>query len=270
MPHCRPLGFATPSSVHCEGEGTENSVCFHIINSFTSSLPGKRLIVSRRTSHGCEDRALCPWRIASVARFRSRKKLFQDQRCCSHSRGILTELAADACIWTGGFVAPTLAGEAGIAVNERNQVIVDPFMRSLSHPEIYAIGDAASPREDPGVRVRMAAVTAIILAAHGADCLSRVLRGKVPMPLSFVYAGQGIALGPHDFIGFSLDPNDKPVPPYFTGRLGSFIRKLGLRCFAASASIDYRFHVVFWLGKRRYAAQQRRARRASQQVGHLP
>src|SRR5947207_15097210 len=76
-----------------------------------------------------------------------------------------SELACDLCIWTGGFVAPPLAREAGLAVNEHNQIIVDPFLRSISHPEIYAIGDAASPAEDPGVRVRMSAVTATIVGA---------------------------------------------------------------------------------------------------------
>src|SRR5260221_1410077 len=50
-----PLEFATLSSVHREGEGKENSVYFHSINSFTSSVPRKRLIVSRRPSHGCKD-----------------------------------------------------------------------------------------------------------------------------------------------------------------------------------------------------------------------
>src|SRR5207247_315104 len=58
------------------------------------------------------------------------------------------EIACDLCVWTGGFVAPALACEAGLTVNEHNQVIVDPFLRSISHPEIYAIGDAAHPREE--------------------------------------------------------------------------------------------------------------------------
>jgi hypothetical protein len=53
-----PLELATLSSAY--REGAENSVRLPIsIHSFTSSLPGKRLIVSRRTSHGCEDIALC-------------------------------------------------------------------------------------------------------------------------------------------------------------------------------------------------------------------
>lgn len=120
------------------------------------------------------------------------------------------ELACDLCIWTGGFVAPPLAKEAGLAVNERNQIVVDHFLRSISHPEIYAIGDAASPREDPGAHVRMSAVTAAIMGAHGADSLSAVLSGKAPRPFGFAYLGQGIALGRHNAIGFNNYPDDRP------------------------------------------------------------
>ena len=110
-------------------------------------------------------------------------------------------------------------------MNERNQIVVDPFLRSISHPEIYAIGDAAHPREDPGAPVRMSAVTATIMGAHGADCLSAVLRGKSPRPFSFAYLGQGIALGRHNAIGFNNYPDDKPIPPYFTGWLGYQFRE---------------------------------------------
>jgi NADH dehydrogenase FAD-containing subunit len=129
------------------------------------------------------------------------------------------ELACDLCIWTGGFVAPPLAKEAGLVVNERNQIVVDPFLRSISHPEIYAIGDAAHPREDPGVRVRMSAVTATIMGAHGADSLSAVLHRKAPRPFSFAYLGQGIALGRHNAVGFNNYPDDKPIPPYFKRKI---------------------------------------------------
>src|SRR5207245_3208199 len=103
-----------------------------------------------------------------------------------------SELACDLCIWTGGFVAPPLAREAGLAVNERNQIVVDPFLRSISHPEIYAIGDAAHPREDPGVPVRISAVTATIMGAHGADCLSAVLRGETASTLTYADLCPGI------------------------------------------------------------------------------
>jgi NADH:quinone reductase (non-electrogenic) len=181
------------------------------------------------------------------------------------------ELACDLCIWTGGFVAPPLAKEAGLAVNERNQIVVDPFLRSISHPEIYAIGDAASPREDPGVRVRMSAVTATIMGAHGADCLSAVLHGKAPRPFSFAYLGQSIALGRHNAIGFNNYPDDKPIPPYFTGWLGYQIREAFVRYLAAAPRFERRWPGLFvWPGKRRYEAaqqqQQAKAKKDSMQL----
>ncbi len=166
-----------------------------------------------------------------------------------------SELACDLCIWTGGFVAPPLAREAGLAVNEHNQVIVDPLLRSISYPEIYAIGDAATPAEDPGVRVRMSAVTATIMGAHGADSLSAVLRGKTPKPLSFAYLGQGIALGRLNAIGFNNYPDGTPRPPYFTGRLGYLIREGFVRYLATATQ---RPGIFVWVGKRRYERAQRR------------
>jgi NADH dehydrogenase FAD-containing subunit len=174
-----------------------------------------------------------------------------------------SEIPCDLCIWTGGFIAPSLAREAGLAVNERNQIVVDPFLRSISHPEIYAIGDAAYPRENPGVSVmRMSAVTATIMGAHGADCLSAVLQGKTPKPLSFAYLGQGIALGRHNAIGFNNYPDDKPVPPYFTGLLGYLIREGFVRYLATAIQ---RPGIFVWLGKRRFEHAQRRLQAREQQ-----
>jgi NADH dehydrogenase len=173
-----------------------------------------------------------------------------------------SELPCDLCVWTGGFVAPPLAREAGLVVNERNQILVDPFLRSISHPEIYAIGDAAHPRENPGVPVvRMSAVTATIMGAHGADCLSAVLHGKTPTPLSFAYLGQGIALGRHKAIGFNNYPNDKPYPPYFTGWLGYIIREGFVRYLATAIQ---RPGIFVWVGKRRYERAQRRQQATEQ------
>ncbi len=178
-----------------------------------------------------------------------------------------SEFACDLCIWTGGFVAPPLAREAGLAVNEHNQMIVDPFLRSISHPEIYAIGDAATPAEDPGVRVRMSAVTATIMGAHGADCLSVVLHGKKPKPLSFAYLGQGIALGRHNAFGFTNYPDDTPRPPYFTGWLGYLIREGFVRYLAIATQ---RPGIFVWLGKRRYGRAQRRQQAKSQKKQMQP
>jgi NADH dehydrogenase len=173
------------------------------------------------------------------------------------------------------------AGIAGLlftlrlAVNERNQMLVDPFLRSVSHPQIYAIGDAASPVEDPGVtHVRMSAFTASIMGAHGADCLSALLMGSTPKPLSFAYLAQAIALGRHNAIFFPLSPDDRPRPPYITGWVGALTREAAIRFVVAATLAQRRFPGLFtWLGKGGYEQTQRRKRaleeHPSQPVHHL-
>lgn len=168
----------------------------------------------------------------------------------------------DVCLWAGGFTVPALARESGLAVNDLGQILVDPFLRSTSHPDVYAVGDAAYPVEKPGVPVRMAAYTASLMGAHGADNLAALVKNKPQKPLSFAYAGQGIALGRHNAIGFNNYPADKPNRPYFTGRIGHEIRELFVRFLADAPNLERRFPgILYWLGKGRYARIQRTAER---------
>jgi NADH dehydrogenase FAD-containing subunit len=106
----------------------------------------------------------------------------------------------------------------------------------------------------------MSAVTATIMGAHGADSLSAVLHGKAPKPLSFAYLGQGIALGRHNAIGFNNYPDDKPVPPYFTGWLGYLIREGFVHLLASAVEHG----TLVWPGKRRYERAQRRQQAQAQ------
>src|SRR5947207_3446820 len=169
------------------------------------------------------------------------------------------ELECSLCIWAAGFMVQPLAREAGLAVNERDQILVDPFLRSVSHPQIYAIGDAASPVEDPGVpHVRMSAYTASIMGAHAADCLRAILSGKTPKPLSFAYLAQAIALGRHHAIFFPLSPDDRPRPPYITGWLGSLTREAVVSFVVTATMSQRRIPGLFaWPGKGRYQHAQR-------------
>jgi NADH dehydrogenase FAD-containing subunit len=179
------------------------------------------------------------------------------------------ELPCDICVWAAGFEALPLARDGGLEVNSRNQVIVDPFLRSMSHPEIYAIGDAASPREDPGFPVRMSAFTACILGAHGADTLSAAIAGGTPKALSFAYVGQGIALGRNNAVGFNSYPDDRAKSPIFTGRSAYLIREGFVRYLAAVPQLERRWPGSFvWIGKRRYAesSKLRQARQSKDLV----
>jgi NADH dehydrogenase FAD-containing subunit len=98
----------------------------------------------------------------------------------------------------------------------------------------HVSGNRGAEQETPGAPVRMSAVTATIMGAHGADSLSATLLGKAPKPFSFAYLGQGIALGRQNGIGFNNYPDDKPVPPHFTGWLGYQIREILLRYLAVA------------------------------------
>ena len=104
------------------------------------------------------------------------------------------ELAADVVVWAGGFVASPLAQAAGIQVNQRNQVLTDPFLRSLSQPRIYAVGDMAWSVVEPGAPMRMSLFTALVSGAQAADNIVAEIKGQTPKPLSFAWYGQAIAL----------------------------------------------------------------------------
>jgi NADH dehydrogenase FAD-containing subunit len=52
----------------------------------------------------------------------------------------------DVLLWAGGFRALDLARQSGLSVNERGQILVDPYQRSVSHPEVLVVGDASYRR----------------------------------------------------------------------------------------------------------------------------
>ena len=82
-------------------------------------------------------------------------------------------IPAELTIWAGGFRARLCwLRRAGFKVNPRGQIIVDRFGCSLSHPEVYAVGDASHPLEEPGNPVRMSLFTALIRGADAADNLA--------------------------------------------------------------------------------------------------
>lgn len=163
-------------------------------------------------------------------------------------------------LWAGGFRARPLAREAGLAVNERGQILVDPTLRSTSHSDIYAVGDAARPIEEPGVPLRMGLLPALTMGAQAADNLAALLKGKQQNPLSFAYYGQAIAMGPNDAVGFAGYPAEAVIGPIYRGRLGVWIRNFFVWLLFAILEVERRLPgFYFWLGKGRYAAQKRAA-----------
>jgi len=166
-------------------------------------------------------------------------------------------MAADLVIWAGGFVASPLAKEAGIHVNGRKQMLVDPYLRSLSHPDIFAAGDMASPVEEPGAPMRMALFTALVSGAQAADNIVAAVKGKQPRPLSYAWYGQGIAIGPKDAVGFNTFPVDRPVGPIFRRMPAVVIRRFFVWFLKAALELERRFPgILIWNGRKRFEKQQ--------------
>jgi NADH dehydrogenase FAD-containing subunit len=159
----------------------------------------------------------------------------------------------EVCVWVGGFAVSDLARQAGLRVNERGQILIDRAMRSPSHPEIYAVGDAAFPAEDPGAPIHMSLYTAIMMGGHGADCLSAQLNGKAPTAFGLSYVALGVSLGRRDGVVQFLDwSRDTPLNLIVTGKLANLTREFFVR-FALGVIKAQRVApwVFDWPGKRK-------------------
>ncbi|MCA9897173.1 MAG: FAD-dependent oxidoreductase [Ardenticatenaceae bacterium] len=179
-------------------------------------------------------------------------------------------LDAQVTVWCGGFQVPDLAKVAGLPVNRQNQLLVDPFLRSTACDTIYAVGDAASPVEDPGTPVRMSLLVALITGALAADNITAVLKQKQQKPLSFATYGQAIALGPEDAVGFNTFPADRPVGPIFRRKTAVKLRNFFVWMLFAFLRIERRLPgFFFWVGQGRYARQQRKIKRLETAVSPL-
>jgi NADH dehydrogenase FAD-containing subunit len=134
-------------------------------------------------------------------------------------------IAADACLWTTGFVAAPLARAAGLLVDDAGRIVVDPALRSVSHPDVLAIGDAAAVRQPFGV-LHGTCQSGIPMAAHAAAAVGRALAGKPARPFRFGYVHQPVSLGRRDAVIQFTRPDDTPTRWYLAGRVAVRYKEL--------------------------------------------
>ncbi|MBM3485388.1 MAG: oxidoreductase [Alphaproteobacteria bacterium] len=130
-------------------------------------------------------------------------------------------LPFDLAVWAAGFGVPSLAREAGIAVNARGLVVTDHALRSVSHPDIIAIGDAAEVRTEPGGPARMSCAVGRPMGAHGATTVGAVATGAIPAPFAFGYSFRCVSLGRADGLIQFVDETDRPLDSVWTGARGA-------------------------------------------------
>ncbi|MEU5881441.1 FAD-dependent oxidoreductase [Spirillospora sp. NPDC047279] len=124
---------------------------------------------------------------------------------------------SDACLWTTGVKVPPLAADAGIATDDRGLILVDATLRSVSHPRIHAIGDAAAVRMAWG-QIHGTCQSGLPTAQYTADTIARLLRGKDVKPFRFGYFHQPVSLGRRDAVIQFTKADDTPGRRYLRGR----------------------------------------------------
>lgn len=124
---------------------------------------------------------------------------------------------SDLTLWTAGVRVPRLAAESGIATDAAGLIITDPTLRSVSHPDVYAIGDAAAIRMPWGT-LHGTCQSGMPTAAYAADTIARRLRGKTVRPFRFGYFHQPVSLGRRDAVIQFTRPDDTPTRWYLTGK----------------------------------------------------
>ncbi|NUS08709.1 MAG: FAD-dependent oxidoreductase, partial [Nonomuraea sp.] len=129
-------------------------------------------------------------------------------------------VAADVVLWTSGTRVSPLAAAAGLTVDERGRVVTDPTLRSVSHPDVYAVGDAAAIHQGYGV-MHGTCQGGMPTGVHAAVSILRALDGKRPKPFRFGYYHTPVSLGRNDAVVQFTHPDDSPRRVYLTGRMAA-------------------------------------------------
>ena len=127
---------------------------------------------------------------------------------------------ADITVWAASFEVGPLAAESGLAVNELGEALVDEYLRSASHPEIYVVGDAAAVTM-PGIgRLRKGCVTAEPMGRYLGDALA----GRDEKPFAFSYTLQCLSLGRKAGVVQRVARDDAMIERAYGGRVGKAVK----------------------------------------------
>ncbi|MFF7340697.1 NAD(P)/FAD-dependent oxidoreductase [Streptomyces sp. NPDC008163] len=137
-----------------------------------------------------------------------------------------TSYQAAVTVWTTGFAVHPLAAATALETSGTGQIVVDATMRSVSHPDVYAIGDAALVAGPGGKPLRMSCASGVPTAWQAADALAARLTGnKIPStPLR--YFNQCISLGRKDGLIQYVTADDRAVKAALTGRIAAVYKEL--------------------------------------------
>ncbi|MBP5893522.1 NAD(P)/FAD-dependent oxidoreductase [Streptomyces scabiei] len=133
-------------------------------------------------------------------------------------------LASDATVWAAGFAVDTIAAAGGLEVTDHGRIVVDRTMRSLSHPDVYAVGDSAYVIGDNGRPLPMSCASAGYTGRQATDAIVGRLTGREIRNTKLEYVGNHISLGRRDGILQMVDGQAQAKPKYMGGRKAARIK----------------------------------------------
>ncbi|WP_410641095.1 NAD(P)/FAD-dependent oxidoreductase [Amycolatopsis sp. lyj-346] len=146
-------------------------------------------------------------------------------------------IPAQVTVWTAGFAVHPIAAATTLEVSATGQIVVDDTMRSVSHADVYAVGDAAFARGASGSPLRMSCASGVPSAHLAADAIAARLTGR-PLPENKIgYTGQCISLGRHDALVQWVTPDDQAKPSALTGKAAARLKEF--ICKTAAWSITH-------------------------------
>ncbi len=161
---------------------------------------------------------------------------------------------AQVTVWTAGFAVHAIAAATTLQVSATGRVVVDDTMRSVSHPDVYAVGDAAFAPGASGAPLRMSCASGVPTAYLAADAVAARLTGRPVPPNKIGYTGQCISLGRRDAIVQWVTPDDRSKPSALTGRTAARIKEL--ICKSAAWSISHPTSMIPSRRRRAVPAEQ--------------
>ncbi|MFI9014279.1 NAD(P)/FAD-dependent oxidoreductase [Streptomyces griseus] len=166
------------------------------------------------------------------------RKVFGDLRITAHEHTAVTAVEADRVItaagdipaavtvWTTGFAVHPIARATALETTDDGRIPVDGTMRSTSHPDVYAIGDAALVAGPGGKPLRMSCASGVPTAWQAADAIAaRLTGGKLPTTAPR-YFNQCVSLGRKEGLIQYVTADDRAVSAALTGRVAALYKEL--------------------------------------------
>ncbi|GGR35856.1 NAD(P)/FAD-dependent oxidoreductase [Streptomyces roseolus] len=158
-----------------------------------------------------------------------------------------TVLASDTTVWAAGFAVGPLAAASGLEVTDGGRIVVDRAMRSVSHPNVYAVGDSALALGDNGRPLPMSCASAGYTGRRAVHAIVARLTGRPMAESKLEYVGNHISLGRRDAILQMVDGEGRAKPKYLGG--GKAVRvKAGIVRMSLWATA----HPTFGLPRRKH------------------